>query len=275
MSTVQGDDDTTGTINTLPDTTTTTDTPARESTGEEADSFYDSFATGPTETPGRDNARAEAKAEPEPEHISLTKAEWEAIKAEQEQLRQSHESGQNKVFGTIGGIQRQLKDLASGKLDIPDEEIEEMEMDFPAIGKLMRQVKSLKAIPVAGADPEVVERTVRHAVEVSTRPLHQQLVAVQHPDWEQVTASPEFVAYAQALPPQEQQVLAQTWDSGVISGHLSRFKATLKPKPAPTPAPADTSAQRRSRMQAAAIPQGRGAPAGASEKDAFHQAFNE
>lgn len=230
----------------------------------------------PTETPGTDDKQGSAS--PAVEYAQLTKAEVEELKARAaliDQIKAAQEQGFNKVFGHIGGLQRQLKGAAVGeKLEVSDAEIEEIQADFPALGKALRHIVKLQGLPsaAAGVDDERVEAVVTKRVTAAEQRFEQRLLKRDHPDWEQVVATDGFKAYAAALPPDEQKQLATSWDADYISGHLSKFKASLK-KPA-TPAPAsDPGSIRRSRMSAAVIPRGNGAGPAASDEDEFLAGF--
>jgi len=228
----------------------------------------------PTETPGKTGEQA-----PAVEYAQLTKAEVEELKARAaliDQIKAAQEQGFNKVFGHIGGLQRQLKGAAAGeKLEVSDDELKEIEADFPVLGKAVRHLVKLQGLPTAaaGVDDERVNALVAERLTATEQKFEKRLLARDHPDWEQVVATDGFRAYAASLKPEEQQQLATTWDADFIGGHLSKFKASLK-KPASAAAPApDPGSIRRSRMSAAVVPRGNGAGPAASDEDEFLAGF--
>lgn len=247
----------------------------------EADGFNDDDddeTSSATETPRDDDdddapsqqAQAEAVAEQVIEYAQLTRAEWDEWKARAAKIDEI-KATQDKSFGTIGntirGLQDQLKAAQSGaQVEILQEDIDALKDDFPPLAAALEKVRNMRAIPVGGFDQAKVEELVGPRLKAAEQKFELRLLARDHPDWQQIDASPEFRGYVQGLPEAERKQLADAsdnFDSDVVSRFISRFKAT---KPATT---------RKSRFDAAVTPRGSGVThnaVGSDEKSGFDSA---
>lgn len=245
----------------------------------EADGFNDDDddISSATETPREDDdeprqAAAEAAAEQVIEYAQLTKAEWEEVKARAARIDEIRAT-QDKSFGTIGntirGLQDQLKAAQTGaNVEILQEDIDALKEDFPPLAAALEKVRNMRAIPVNGGfDPAKVEELVAPRLKAAEQKFELRLLARDHPDWQQIDASPEFQGYVKSLPEAERKQLADAsdnFDSDVVSRFITRFKAT---KPAGT--------TRKSRFDAAVTPRGSGVThnaVGSDEKSGFDSA---
>ncbi len=241
---------------------------------------FDNDAT-PTETPA--SVGSETTETPAVEYAQLTKAEYEELKARAalvEDLKATADRSFGTAFGKIGGIERQLKDLTSGaQVEISQEDIDTLRGDgFEPLAVALEKVRSMRGLP-GGVDQakldELVQQRIAPALEgIGTKvdqAVEARLLKRAHPDWQQVTATPEFNAYAASLPNAVQAELANSWDADFIGEHLTKFKQSRKPA---APAADDASA-RRSRMSAAVTPRGAGGHAAPSQVDDLMAGFNE
>lgn len=224
----------------------------------------------PTERPAADEVdepQTQEVVEPEIEYVQLTKAEVEEFRA----LKQAQEKSFGTAFGKIGGIERDLQSLKSGKrVDIKPEAIAVFREDFPEIADALEQINGLQALPGAGFDPakidEMVQQRIAPALSAVEQKFELRLLAKDHPDYAQVDADPAFKAWIAAQPAPFQQALATastSFDSSVVSDALSRLKAAkARPQGQQTNTPT-----RNSRMTAAVTPRGSGATRGAVSND--------
>jgi hypothetical protein len=236
----------------------------------------------PTETPAartetNDGAAEVAEAQPAetpaPKLRAVTEDEWAAVLAQANlvpELRQQLDKQAGTAFGKIGGIERTLGEMRAGiTVAVSDEEIADVEQDFPAVASALRKIK--------GAAPTLTEDAVGNIVaqrlESQRQEFEKRLLARDHEDWEAVTNGAEFAKFAQSQGAEFVQGLAQAsqqYDSTRISKAISQFKAAL-PKSAPVTTTPNT---RQQRLAAAVLPRGQGAtPPGKSDDDELLAGF--
>lgn len=236
-------------------------------------------ATKPGETQPA-SAPAQQQEQPAPKYVQITEEDFERLKSGAslaEKLKDTADRSFGTAFGKIGGIERELQTLRQGakRVTIDHKTIETLRGEIPELADALEQINGLAAVAAA---PAVDETKLEELVQARVSPLEQKfetrIVLLQHPDMEAIKKSPDFHAYVQALPAEESQVLLNTWDSTVISGHLTKFKQQQAQRKQPQNQPGDDTA-RRSRMQAAVTPRGNGAQAPApSELDEFNAGFS-
>lgn len=247
----------------------------------EADGFNDDDdeTSSATETPRDDDesdqgqqADAEAAAEQVIEYAQLTKAEWDEWKARAARIDEI-KATQDKSFGTIGntirGMQETLKAAQAGaNVEISQDDIDALKDDFPPLAAALEKVRNMRAIPVGnGFDAAKVEELVAPRLKAAEQKFELRLLARDHPDWQQIDASPEFRGYVQGLPEAERKQLADAsdnFDSDVVSRFITKFKATRQPAPT-----------RKNRFDAAYTPRGSGVThnaVGSDEKSGFDSA---
>ncbi len=241
--------------------------------------FDDEPTATPTETPAaqQDDTNQGEKtepAEPAPEYVQLTKAERDELIA----TRQQWEKQFGTAFGKIGGIERTIKSLTEGaQVEISQEDIDALKDDFPPLAAALEKVRSLRALPGAGADPEQIEALVEQRLAPRLQRMELRLLAKDHPDWNQIDADPAFAQWVAAQPDEFKQTLAQasqSYDSEVVSDAMTKFKQSRKAAPAPAPT-TDPASARRSRMSAAVTPRGVGGPAAPNPTDDLMAGFTE
>jgi len=238
-----------------------------------------------TTQPGTDQPTGseppQGQAAPAPKYVQITEEDFERLKSGAslaEKLKDTADRSFGTAFGKIGGIERELQTLRQGakRVTIDPKTIETLRGEIPELADALEQINGLAAVAAA---PAVDETKLEELVQARVSPLEQKfetrIVLLQHPDMEAIKKSPDFHAYVQALPAEESQVLLNTWDSTVISGHLSKFKAQQAQRKPPPPNPQGDDTARRSRMQAAVTPRGNGAQAPApSADDEFNAGFS-
>ena len=272
---------------------------ATETTDDDTDADFEAgFANTtptPTETPAGDDKQSEQTKKPEQqaeqvvqqavEYVQLTKAEADELR----QLRATAERSFGTAFGKIGGIERQIKALTEGaQVDIDQVDIDTLRSDgFEPLARALEKVKSLRAIPVGGSDPDAIERAVQERIAPALQKVEMRLLSREHPDWKEIDADPAFAVFNQSQGPEFLQRLAQAsvaYDSEVVGDAIAKFKAHRKAQ-ADAQAKArteaqkagggqpDPAAQRRARMAAAATPRASGAQPAPDPNDDFLSGF--
>jgi len=251
------------------------------------DGFVAEALSAPTETPGQ-GAEQQTEQEPRddvqepPEYAQLTKAELAELKdraAAVEAIRAAQDKSFGTAFGKIGGIERQLRELQTGtQIEISEDEIRTLREDgWDVLANALDKVRNLRGLPGgAGLDEsrvnEVVQQRMAELPVVVEQTVEKRLLAREFPDWEQYTATPEFLGWAAKQPAEYQQKLANTWDSQFIGEAIKKAKEASRPTQRQG---AQDQPQRRSRFEAAVTPRGNGAPPSASTVDDFDAGFNE
>lgn len=237
------------------------------------------------------STEAETQAEKPPEYAQITTEELAALRAGaalSAELKATLEKVQGTAFGKIGGIERQLKELAqvrtAGKrLNFTSEQIEQYRNDgFPELADVLEAVQDGIGGAASPAAPDHDELAGQIAPKV-TQQVEQRLLAREHPDWQQIDQSPEWVAYVKALPQDRLNSLVQAsedFDSSVISREMSAFKkarddAAAASAKAAKDAQANSATARKDRLYGGQTPRGNGGvqATGTTPEDEFLAGF--
>ena len=269
----------------------------REIDDPEADaSFGEGFESKPEKPPGKaipEPAAATPREpeKPEPEHVQLTKADYEFLRNAAQKVT-SLEQQSSKNFGMIGGLQRIINGLQAQtprgtKVDLK-EAFAEMEKDFPELAYQSRAAfekvfAGLTGTGSADVDEGKLSDLVTTKAREITRAHAIEALEDAHPDWRAVVGA---VAAGEQPDPNNpfrkwlttQDATYQARVNGaesadVISRAITRFQTeTTKPPPKPTPR-ADA---RRVQLAAAVQPRGDGGKASPddSAEAAFAAGFN-
>jgi len=265
------------------------------------DSGFDESAqvVVPTETPAiakedeQKPAVDSAPAEPAVEYAQITKEQLDQLlnsTAQLDTLRTGLEKQFGTAFGKIGGIERKLSEIAAirqetegGTSEITAEDFGDLAEDFPDLVTGMVQAlnkarpkqqapapnEAPANVPQVDIDRLIGERIGAKETELTQR-FEQRILSTQHPDWQQVRATPEFQTWVKALPQTEQDQLANSWDASYVAQALTKFKDSQKPKTAP---PAKPSA-RQQIVAAAVSPRGDSRPSAPPGDDPFDAGFS-
>lgn len=246
-------------------------------------------ATRPTATPGEGAQAAatveepeagtegQAQAEPEERQLrQLTQKEYDALMARVAEIdagRTTSQQSLDKAFGKLGGIERQLQQLArSGVSEVSKDDFTELHAEFPELAELTLKGFNRALAKAAGGGAPAIDDARIQAVVAPVLQRFEQVNEMRnltraHPDWEAVTASPDWATWAAAQPDAVREQLTG-WDSDFIASQIAAFKATRKPAAKPA---ADA---RRARLQQAITPRGTGGHAPApSDDDDFDAGF--
>lgn len=169
----------------------------------------------------------------EPTQVEKLASELENLKA-QVRATAADPDTVRRMHGEIGDINRTLKNLQKAA-PVDDEltaamtDAQKVADEFPELaGPLVKVIKALGAARPAPA--EQVDISGRVSEEVETRLQKNAIEALQedHPDYETVRTTPEFLAWEKTKTPEYQQKLRSTWNPAVVSRGLTEFKDSLK-----------------------------------------------
>ena len=262
----------------------------------DADAFNSGFGSNsPTETPGQSSQDREQDSDPAgeteqqsadqpepkaPEYAQITVEELALLRsgaALSNELKATLEKVQGTAFGKIGGIERQLKELSSGKrFAVDPEKLQQYRDDgFPELADALEHFSSA-ASPGAASQPDH-EQLAQAVTPLVERKVEARLLSRDHPDWEAVSQDPAFTAFVKYLPQERQAALVKAsddWNSAHISREMTAYKDSLKPKVQPAQAQEpDYASTRRNLMQAAVTPRGTSAAPGETPDDSFNAGF--
>jgi hypothetical protein len=215
---------------------------------------------------------APAEEQPAPEYI--TKAEYDALQSQLAQLQAQSQEEIRRIHGKYGELHRELQQRPSG-VKLSKEKLKRTYEQYPEIAELLAE--DFSDVEVGGGiDESRLQQLVDQRLQQQAQPINQQMemlkLTVAHPDWRNVASSQEWNAYVSSLPAEEQQAMANTWDSEYLSRVFTNFKSSQQ-QAKETPVAPKASAKSKV-IQAAVTPQGSKAPMPAtnSELDAFLKA---
>lgn len=271
-----------------------TETPGNQAEAAEDKQLGDAAAGIPEEQPAGDGQpsttetpAAETQA-PAPEFVQVTREDFTKLMQRAEEvdnLKSTVQQNADKVFGTIGGIQRILNDLKaqpSGQpLQLSEADFAELTAEYPELAALTTKgiQRVLEKLPArtAAVDPAAIDKVVQErTATVRTEVIDSHLDAVVEGDWREEVKKPEYAAWIEKQP-DEVQALGASESLRDAAKLMRLYKAHRDTPPAP-PAqtqPAQQPSPTRSRVIAAAVaPKGAGVtPVRPSEDDDFESGF--
>lgn len=231
------------------------------------------------------------------EEPALTPAQMKAqIEEIRQEMRQQLARQGDKAFGHIGAMQQALNELkaksAAGQpVKLTADRLKRLNAEFPELAALLADDlnETLAGTPTGEApteakpfDPTAVTQLVEERFTQQERAMEKKLLAYRHPDWETVSQSDAFGHWMHGLSAEAQDVLRNTWDSGVLSDAFDAFKQWRKQAEQHAAQAAASAATQLSsktktdkRLASALTPQGVPAtnPPLPSEEDAFALGF--
>lgn len=244
------------------------------------------------ETPPEETNEPEAEAEPEPQPepkpdpIAELTQKLAALEARNADLERGIRQQNDKVFGKIGEVVREMQNIKSsnGGVELTEDDLAEMFSDFPELRRDTLKALNLFAkkqgspakkqeepsAPISQAfDPAEVERIAAERAAEAAEAVRKQLAVErledQHPDWKNVITTPQWNEWLSKQPQETQEQAANSWDVRFISKLLGEHKASLIKR--------DT---KQKRLEAAVTPQGVAidGPPATTEADEFAAGFN-
>lgn len=156
----------------------------------------------------------------------------------EEQIRDLFDQNNQRLFGKIGEIIREVKRLDEfTKSSIQPREAQPIQVT-PEMFSTMREefgedfaaalAKDLSQIPLSqqanGIDQTQIDYLLEQRIAQIENNFEIKLVAREHPDWESIAQSQDFDGWKSQLPADIQDRLNTTWDSSFISAAISAYK---------------------------------------------------
>lgn len=179
----------------------------------------------------------------------------------EQQIRELFEQNNQRLFGKIGEINREVKRLEElAKSSVQPREVQPIQVT-PEMFSTMREefgedfaaalAKDLSQIPLSQQSTGVDQTQIDYLLEARMAQLENnfemKLVAREHPDWEQIAQSQDFDGWKSQLPADIQDKLNTTWDSGFISAAIGAYKRDKAQHQ-------EQQSKKQERLQAAVMP---------------------
>lgn len=181
-----------------------------------------------------------------------------------------------KVFGTLGSLKQGMdamrnqpqRPLPAAPMRLDASKFKRLNQEFPEIASLLTEDLGEVLQVGGGVDPAVVERMVSSKLESTSKNYETKLLSVMHPDWREVAQSEAFKQWTGTLPPDELQVVKDSWDAIAVGKSLSAFKSWQAKTN-------QTRQHRQSRLESGITPTKGGAQTTpvSTEQDAFLAGF--
>jgi len=210
----------------------------------------------------------------------LTEDDFKAIIAKAnkvDDIEQKYQSLHDKAFGTIGQLKQEIAQIKQQAtvvreaVPISKEAFKELTDYFGDESLSTALVNGLNSIQLGGGEsrsPVVDEAAILARVDERLtereRELEKRELNRVHPDWQVVSSSPEFVEWRGTLREDDQALLMNTWDAGVLSQAFTRFKDYQAKKQ-------EKLHSRQQRLEDAIAPTGGRSRAANSADDYFNQ----
>lgn len=223
---------------------------------------------------GFDTARSGGEPQPEPEPPKLIAGfTEEQIKealgrlSELDRLKQS----ESKLFGTVGSLKQSIDAIKSqpqpqGTVKL-NGALKRLSAEFPEMAAMLSEDLTEALQGAATGHGGVDNAEIESRFEQSNKAMELKLLTMAHRGWEKDVRTPEFEQWKGTLPPNELQIVNDSWDAVSVSAALDKFKEWKS-------ATTQTKQVRQNRLEAAITPRGNRAPTPAmSEEDAFLSGF--
>jgi hypothetical protein len=155
----------------------------------------------------------------------------------EEQIRELFEQNNQRLFGKIGEINREVKRLeALAQSSAQPREVQPIQVTAEMFSNMREEfgedfanalARDLSQIPLqqqGGVDQSQIDIILEQRVAQIENNFEMKLVAREHPDWESIAQSQDFTGWKNQLPADIQDRLDTTWDSGFISAAISAYK---------------------------------------------------
>lgn len=155
----------------------------------------------------------------------------------EEQVRELFEQNNQRLFGKIGEINREVKRLeALAQSSVQSREAQPINVTAEMFSNMREEfgedfanalARDLSQIPLSQQgviDQTQIDYLLQQKVAQIENNFEMKLVSREHPDWEQIAQSQDFNGWKNQLPADIQDKLDTTWDSGFISAAISAYK---------------------------------------------------
>lgn len=226
---------------------------------------------------GFDTARSGGEPQPEPEPPKLIAGFTEdqvkdllAKAAEVDKLKER----EAKVFGTLGSLKQSIDAIRSqpqapqGSQAVKlNGALKRLSAEFPEMAAMLSEDLNEALQGSGGAPGGMDSQALNDRLEHAGKTMELKMLSMAHRNWQRDVMTPEFEQWKGTLPPDELQIVKDSWDAVAVSAALDKFKEW---KSAATQA----KQSRQSRLEAAITPRGNKQPTPVmSEDDAFLAGF--
>lgn len=165
--------------------------------------------------------------------------ETDALRADLAQVRKALETTNGTYGNKLAQLQKSIADMGQGS-EFSKDDFEELgaSFDMPELtDALVKGLNKKFRAAAKASNPEMSQSEIDRLVAEKIQPFENRIVEAErkyevkalsreHPDWKDVSQSPEFGEWARSTLDQNAlQELDSTWDSELISRRLSEFKA--------------------------------------------------
>lgn len=228
--------------------------------------------------------------EEQPVLVGMTESQLKAKFEEIDKLRQELERNAGKVNGKFGELTKTLNRLQELKRQQEAEQpqvVAKLErlraQGYDELASSLEEDLKGFAPQASRVDPEKIAEQVEARVSKAVSDFGMNFFESQHPDWKESIASEDYDAWRATLSPEEFQKTETSNDLFYASGKLHEFKSwredyrKQKEKQQADAQAADRiTREKKQRLEAAVIPQGRGVNTrrkAVSEEEAFNAVF--
>jgi len=198
----------------------------------------------------------------------------------EEQVRELFEQNNQRIFGKFGEVQRNLQEVRQLASAARQEYVpQNVQVTAENFGKVREEFGEEFAAALAadlasiqmhqvqtGANQAQIDAYINQRLESANQQFETKLVALVHPDWNEIAQSEQFIEWKSKQPEPIQDLLTNSYDSEFIITALGAFKQQTSRKEVVTK-------QRTDRLAAAVTPQSSGGGSYEADDD-FEAGFN-
>lgn len=191
--------------------------------------------------PGKDKGEksqesdAADAAKEEREFAGLKESEWKAIavKAAQfDELKASMDKLHDRTAGTLGNVQKAIKDLQSkpkGGIKVVKEQLKRLSADFPELAERLAEDLNDVLIPQEGSaaaklDPDEINKIVEQRLAAAKFETDLQRLDTLHPDRMDVIASDAYKVWFGLQSPDAKEAIKTSREVDFVSTAITAFK---------------------------------------------------
>lgn len=225
----------------------------------------------------------EPTQEEEKEEIDLSwlnKEQFESLVAKAgqvDELSSKYQQLHDKAFGTIGQLKQEINSLKQTRSSAPvsKEAFKEITEYFGDEALSEALAKDLSGLQLGGGSPEIndeainerIEQAVNSRAESLNQEIELKILTLQHPDWKQLKDTPDFQHWRTTLPPEQNNLLSETWDAVTLSSAFTSFKNWNGKK-------TEAEQKKKQRLENAIAPTSGGSKFDSEATDYFNQGLN-
>jgi hypothetical protein len=194
-----------------------------------------------------------------------------------DELSNRYQQLHDKAFGTIGQLKQEINSLKQTRSSAPVskeafKEITEYFGDEALSEALAKDLSGLQfGAGTSEINDEAINERIDQAINSRAESLNQEMelkiLTLQHPDWKQLKDTTEFQHWRTTLPPEQNNLLSETWDAVTLSSAFASYKLWQGKK-------SDATQKKQHRLEAAISPTSGGSKFDSEATDYFNQGLN-